>query len=139
MTTPSVKQARTTARYYGFEKVLETMPGFASLMRKRSIGDLQLFAGYVWAREGGRGECPLIRSKQVQDEAKSWSEYTWGSRTIHLLRKHHDLYSLLHELAHALGNRDKLTHGPAFRRRCIRLYKTYGDWNGVVDWEKETA
>lgn len=134
MTTPSVKQARTTARYYGFEKVLETMPGFAKLMKRRSIADLQLFAGYVWAREGGKGQCPLVRTKWVQEEKKSWSAYHWGTRTIHLLPRHHDLYSLLHELAHALGNRDKLTHGPAFRQRCIRLYKTYGDWNGVVDW-----
>lgn len=51
---------------------------------------------------------------------------------IRLLRKHRDVGTLLHELAHALGNRDKYTHGPAFRSRCLRLFKQYGDWNGEV-------
>lgn len=131
-----VKQAKATARFYGFEKVLETMPGFANLMKRRPLSELQLFAGLVWAKESGRGKCPVVRLKKAQDELKSWSMYDYNTRTIFLLRMHHNVYSLLHELAHALGSHDKLTHGPAFRKRCVRLYREYGEWDGRVTWEK---
>lgn len=123
-----VKQARATARFYGFEKVLETMPGFANLMRRRSLADLQLFAGLVWAREGGKGKCPVIRPKSDGDQ--SW----FLSGVIHLSPRHRNLGTLLHELAHALGARDKLDHGPAFRKRCVRLYREYGEWDGQITW-----
>lgn len=127
-----MNQRKTSARYYLFEDLLWETPGFAHLRQRRSIHDLQLLAGLVWAREGGRGKCPVVRSKARNDV----SYYCDG--TIHLIRKHRSIGGLLHELAHALGPNDKLTHGPAFRERCIRLYKLYGEWSGNVDWDERT-
>jgi hypothetical protein len=77
--------------------------------------------------------------KRRKADDYSHYEFTPGSRkrgVIHLTRQHQNIGGLLHELAHALGHRDKLTHGPAFRRRCIRLYRTYGDWDGVVAFDR---
>lgn len=105
------------------------MPGFAELKVQRSIADLQLLAGLVWARECGVGSCPVVRPSHKRD----YSEYFYGSRAIALAPEHRCVGGLLHELAHALGINDKLTHGPAFRKRCLRLYKTYSAWNGEVE------
>jgi hypothetical protein len=124
-----VNQSRVSGRYYLFEEVLEETPGFAQLRKRRSLAELQLLAGLVWAREGGKGKCPLVRRRKQND----YSEYIHDDRIVSLAPKHRNAGGLLHEMAHALGPNDKLTHGPAFRRRCLRLYKTYGDWSGVVD------
>lgn len=124
-----MNQRKASARYYLFEDLVWTTPGFAPLRQRRSIHDLQLLAGLVWARERGRGKCPLVRPKTRNDT----SYFLEG--TIHLVPKHRNAGALLHEMAHALGSRDKLDHGPAFRNRCIRLYKTYGDWSGEIDWQ----
>lgn len=122
------RQRKTSARYYLFEEVLEGTSGFAHLRQRVPMERLQLLAGLVWAREGGRGPCPKILPL-----GHGKYSYFLGDK-IRLLPKHQDAGSLLHEIAHALGTRDKLTHGPAFRRRCIRLFKTYGDWSGQVDF-----
>ena len=124
-----MNQARVSKRYYLFEEVLEETPGFAELRRRRPMTELQLLAGLVWATEKGRGRCPLVKRRSKND----YSEYDHNTRTVALASKHQNTGGLLHEIAHALGHNDKLTHGPAFRRRCMRLYKTYGDWSGVVD------
>lgn len=124
-----MNQRKTSTRYYLFEDVLWEVPSFAQLRQRRSIAQLQLLAGLVWAREKGKGKCPLVRPK-IRNDA---SYYCDG--VIHLVPKHRSVGGLLHEMAHALGPRDRLTHGPAFRRRCFRLYKTYGDWNGEVDFK----
>lgn len=126
-----MNERKTTARYYHFEDTIWETPGFANLKRVLSVGAMQLYAGLIWSREGGRGPCPLVRPRRSKDH----SYFLAG--VIHLAKKHRNLGGLLHEIAHALGTRDKLTHGPAFQKRCVRLYKTYGDWNGVVDWEKK--
>jgi hypothetical protein len=123
-----VNQRKTSTRYYLFEDMLWEMPGFAHLKRRRALAELQLMAGLVWAREGSEAPCPTIRRKRKNDG----SYYTDGR--IFLAPKHQSAGGLLHELAHALGHRDKLTHGPAFRERCMRLYKMYGDWSGEVEW-----
>lgn len=129
-----MNQRKVTSRFYGFESVLEEMPGFAHLTRRRSIADLQLLAGIVWKAEGGRGKCPLVRTRErCKDNA---SFYVYDDRIVHLHQKHKNFGGLLHELAHALGPHDKLAHGPAFRRRCLRLYQLYGEWNGRVDEEE---
>lgn len=128
-------KAKVTAAFYGFEKVLETLPAFAGLRKRRSIEQLQLVAGYVWAREGGKAACPVVRPRDHPDHSECVFD---KPPTIRLARKHRNLVSLLHELAHALGPHDKLDHGPAFRKRCIRLYREYGDWNGEVSWDKPT-
>ncbi len=122
-----MNQRKASARFYLFEDVLWETGEFSHLRRRRSITDLQLLAGLVWKAEKGRGECPLIRSKQTND----YSYFL--DRTIHLARKHKSIGGLLHEMAHALGPFDKLAHGPAFRKRCFHLYKTYGEWSGKVD------
>lgn len=124
----AMNQQKTSARYYLFEDLVWSTPGFAHLRRRRSIYDLQLLAGLVWAREKGKGLCPLVRPR----DSKDWSYFCDG--TIHLARDHRGIGGLLHELAHALGRNDKLMHGPAFRKRCIHLYKTYGEWSGAIDW-----
>jgi hypothetical protein len=123
-----MNQRQVSARYYLFEDVIWETPSFEPLRRKRPISDLQLLAGLVWARENGKGKCPLVRAKLKNDYS-----YHCGD-VIHLARKHRSIGGLLHEMAHALGPNDKLTHGPAFRRRCLRLYKTYGEWSGNVDF-----
>lgn len=122
-----MNQRKANARYYGFEEVLWDMPCFAPLRKRRPIAELQLLAGLVWAREKGRGPCPT-----VEPSAGEWSCYEYGARKVQLIVEHRNVGGLLHEMAHALGPWDKLTHGPAFRERCLRLYRTYGDWNGAV-------
>jgi hypothetical protein len=123
-----MNQRKVSTRYYLFEDMLWETSGFASLKKFRPMAELQLLAGLVWAREKGRGKCPIIRAKLRND----YSYHCDG--VIHLARKHRSVGGLLHEMAHALGPNDKLTHGPTFRRRCFRLYKTYGEWNGSVDF-----
>lgn len=122
-----VNAAKTTRRFYGFEATLEEMPNFAALKKQRSLAELQLCAGYVWACERGRGKCPLVRPRPGDT-----SYYVWSTRAVELAPKHRNFCGLLHELAHALGTRDKLEHGPAFRKRCLRLYMEYGGWDGKV-------
>ena len=135
MSDDATKQRRISKQYYLFEDVLWQLPGFVGLKKPISIAALQLYAGLIWTKEGRKDPCPLIRPRHSsQAKEKPASYYLDG--VIHLLPKHRNLACMLHELAHALGNRDKQTHGAAFRRRCIRLYKEYGGWNGVVDWER---
>ena len=124
-----MNQRKVSARYYLFEEVVEQTPGFANLRKRMPIGRLQLLAGLVWARESGRGPCPPIIPLKRNGK---YSYFLNGK--IRLLPKHRNIGSVLHELAHALGTRDKLTHGPAFRERCIRLYREYGEWSGEIDW-----
>jgi hypothetical protein len=125
-----LKQHKATREFYGFEGVIEKMPAFAHLRKLRAIADLQLLAGLVWAREGGKGKCPLVEHRWTGDT----SYYLYRpDHKIQLVAKHRNFAGLLHELAHALGTYDKIEHGPAFRKRCLRLYKTYGDWNGIVE------
>lgn len=121
--------------YYLFEEILEEMPSFAHLRRARPLAELQLLAGLVWARERGAGPCPVVRTWDKGDE----SEYEYPSQrgaqgVVRLGRQHRNAAGVLHELAHALGPRDKYYHGRAFRKRCLRLFKVYGDWDGTADW-----
>lgn len=126
----STNEQTTSARYYLFEELLYETSSFTLLKQTRSVHDLQLLAGLVWAREGGKGPCPLVLPRRSKKDDYSY----FKDGKILLASHHHTFASLLHELAHALGSSDKLTHGPAFRRRCIHLYKTYGEWNGEVDF-----
>lgn len=130
-----MNQRKASARYYLFEDLLWEAPAFAHLARLRSIADLQILAGLVWAREGGCGKCPVVEQLDSGDT----SHYCFQARAVRLVRKHRGAGGLLHELAHALGYWDKLTHGPAFRARCMRLYKMYGDWDGRIDWGDDAA
>lgn len=123
------RQRRESVRYFGFEDIIEKLPSFAELRRLRPVKELQDVALNVWHSEGGSGEC--FRVVAVPNGKYSWCHYT--KRTIELVPKHRNVGSVLHELAHALTMRDKLAHGPAFRRRCIRLYKVYGGWSGEVE------
>jgi hypothetical protein len=126
-----LNQRKTNARFLGFEQLLEETPGFAHLRKRRAIAELQILAGLVWAREGGRGACPVVRP--VPDGPSSY--WAPASRQIQLIPAHRSAGGLLHELAHALGTRDRYEHGPAFHKRCIRLYREYGDWSGNVDFD----
>lgn len=127
----ALRKRKANVRYFGFEETLEKMPAFAMMRAQRSVAELQLLAGLVWAQECGKGKCPLVRPS-----AGERSYYKFATRAIELIPKHRNIGSLLHEIAHALGAHDKLDHGPAFRSRCIRLYKLYGGWDGTVDWTK---
>lgn len=127
------RQRKESVRFYSFEDLLFEFEGCEVLKRRMSITQLQLCAGYVWAREGRSPEtCPVIRPRRQPDSSYWWPGEAGGRDTIHLIQKHRSLGGLLHELAHALGRRDKLNHGPAFRKRCLRLYAEYGDWNGRI-------
>lgn len=121
-----MNQRKASARYYLFEDVLWETPGFARVKQIRPIAELQVLAALVWAREG-KGACPEVRARDHKDH----SYYEYGGH-IYLARAHRSIGGVLHELAHALGPNDKLTHGPAFRARCMRLYEMYGDWNGRI-------
>jgi hypothetical protein len=123
-----MNQRKVSTRYYLFEDVLWETTSFAHIRQRRPIGELQFFAELVWKAEKGKGKCPLVKTKKRND----FSYYDHQDRLIVLARKHRSLGGLLHELAHALGNFDKLTHGPAFRKRCFRLYEAYGEWDGRV-------
>ena len=128
-----VNQRKTTARFYAFEDLVWTMPGFAHLKQPVSIADLQALAALVWKAEGGKGAPPTVHRRAPRTKV---SHYCYDDHEIHLAPKHQNLGGLLHEVAHALGRHDKLTHGPAFRRRCMRLYHEYGAWDGKATWEK---
>jgi hypothetical protein len=135
-----VNQRKASARYYLFEDVLWEAQSFAPLRQQRPIAELTLLAGLVWAKENGKGPCPTVRAI---GKAPS-SDYTSSGKrgvagVIRLASKHQSLGGLLHELAHALGHNDKLTHGPAFRQRANRLYKVYGGWNGVIAFDRTKA
>jgi hypothetical protein len=123
-----MNQRNATARFIGFEDVIWQTPGFAHLKQRRKVADLQILAGLVWARERGKGKCPTV--KPIPDGKCSW--WVEAKREVQLVPAHRSVGGLLHELAHALGVRDKYDHGPAFQRRCLRLYKTYGDWSGAI-------
>lgn len=125
------EQSKVSLTFYCFEKTLEAMPGFAHLRRRRSLADLQLLAGLVWAREGGRGKCPTVSAIPGHT-----SHYWYDDRRVTLAPPHRNAAGVLHEMAHALGPRDKLAHGPAFRKRCIRLYREYSEWDGTVSFDK---
>lgn len=128
-----MNQRKVSARYYLFEQVLEQTPGFAALRRRRTMAWLRRLAERVWTMEGARGKCPVVQPRAALDCSNY--VYTPGageSGVISLAPKHRNSGGLLHEMAHALGHYDKYAHGPAFRRRCLRLYKDYGHWNGEV-------
>jgi hypothetical protein len=123
-----MNQRKASARFYLFEDVVWECPSFAPLLKPKSIRELRYFAAWVWIREGAKGHAPTILPKATNDHS-----YYMDGR-IHLARKHRNVAGLLHELAHALGHHDKLAHGPAFRKRCFRLYQQYGGWSGKVDF-----
>lgn len=123
-----MNQRKASARYYLFEDVVWECPSFAPLRKPKSIRDLRYLAARVWLRENVRRPVPSVAAKATNDHS-----YYMDGR-IHLARKHRNVGGLLHELAHALGHNDKLAHGPAFRRRCFRLYQQYGGWSGKVDF-----
>lgn len=132
-----MNQRKVSARYYLFEDVLWEADSFAPLRVKKPIAELETLAALVWAAECGRGPCPTIRGIGKAPA----SDYTWsGERgvpgVIRLASHHQSLGGLLHELAHALGHNDKLTHGPAFRKRAMHLYKTYGGWSGFLAFDR---
>lgn len=127
-----MNQATATSHFVGFEEVLWSAESFAHLRRRWRTGDLQLLAGFVWARERGSGPCPAVLP--IPDAKCSW--WVADKREVRLVPAHRSPGGLLHELAHALGNHDKLDHGPAFRKRCIRLYKLYGDWSGEIAFDR---
>jgi hypothetical protein len=127
-----VNQRKTSARYYLFEELLEQTDEFAPLRRRASLASLQCLAALVWVREGRAGSAPTVKIRRSNKSSHYlYSPGTTG--TIHLASKHLNAGALLHEMAHALGHHDKLTHGPAFQKRCLRLYREYGDWSGQVD------
>lgn len=130
-------QRKASARYYLFEDIVWETPSFADLKKLRPLKELQLLACLIWVREKGPGPCPSVRAignKPCSDYLTSGQRGVGG--VISLAKQHQSLGGLLHEIAHALGPNDKLTHGPAFRKRCTRLYKDYGGWSGEIDWEK---
>lgn len=128
-----MNQRKTTRRFYDFEEIVWIAPSFTALKRTASIDDLQALAALVWQAEGGKGPPPTVHRRKPRTK---FSFYVYDDNEIHLAPKHQHLGGMLHEMAHALGRHDKLTHGPAFRRRCLRLYRVYGGWDGQVTWEK---
>lgn len=134
----ALNERRESRRYYNFEDVLWMAPSFAPLRKRMAVGELRLMADLVWQAEKGCGPCPVIKCIGNKPESYYLTSTKRGvPGTIRLILKHQNAAGLLHEIAHALGPHDKLTHGPAFRRRCLRLYRTYGNWSGEVDF-KET-
>lgn len=132
-----MNQRKVSGRYYLFEDVLWEAESFAPLRVKKPIAELEMLACLVWAKEGGKGPCPIVRSigkAPASDYTSSGQRGVAG--VIRLASKHQSLGGLLHELAHALGHNDKLTHGPAFRTRAMRLYKTYGGWSGEIAFDR---
>lgn len=125
------KEAKVTLTFYLFEKTLEALPNFKHLCKKRKILELQVLADLVWLAENGRGAVPVV-SAASGPKSHFWHE----ERKITLIPKHRNAAGVLHEMAHALGVRDKQAHGPAFRTRCLRLYRDYGDWDGTVDFDR---
>lgn len=130
--TVAAKQRKQSIKVYGFEDLLFEFDGCETLKRRMPIAQLQLCAGYVWAREGEKRKCPVVRPKAKNDFSQWHSGASDEGGTIYLTPKHRNLGGLLHEMAHALGRKDKYHHGPAFVKRCLRLYSFYGDWDGRV-------
>lgn len=132
-----MNQSKVSERYYLFEDVLWEAVSFAPLIEKKPMAELVALASLVWAAEGGKGPCPIVRGIG-KAEASDWtaSPKRGVPSVIRLASRHQSLGGLLHELAHALGPHDKLTHGPAFRKRAMHLYKVYGGWNGEIAFDR---
>lgn len=130
------RNRRISERFWHFEEVLSESPGFAVLKSgPLSLFCLQLYADLIWKHERGVGPPPVVKGRRQNNESVYTSPKRPGEpATIQLCPSDRTLWGLLHEIAHALGPQDKLDHGPAFRRRCIRLYKFYGGWSGQVDF-----
>ena len=133
-----MNQSKVSERYYLYEDVLWEAPSFKPLKAKKRIRDLVALAELVWVTERGKGPCPTVRGIGLAPA----SDFTYPTKRgapgrIRLAKQHQSLGGLLHELAHALGPNDKLTHGPAFRKRATHLYKVYGGWSGEIDFDKK--
>src|SRR4051812_26219269 len=74
-----MNQRKVSARYYLFEDLIWELPGFAALKRTVPIDNLQLYAGYVWAREGAKAPCPVVRTRRAKNDA-SFYEAPWNGR-----------------------------------------------------------
>lgn len=133
-----MNQRKTSQRFWHFEDVLSESPGFAPLRSgPLSILCLQIYSDLVWKHEGGSGPPPVVKPRRKNDESLFIGATRSGEpATIQLCPGHRNLWGLLHELAHALGPNDKLDHGPAFRRRVMRLYRFYGGWDGEIGFDR---
>lgn len=111
---------------YRFE--LNLLSGKIAATENRSMAQLQRLAGYVWRAERLTAPAPRVVAGQgIWHEAHTCQSYYWSTGNVIVLARHQRTAAvLLHELAHAMGARDKLHHGPAFTRRVLYLYARYG-------------
>jgi hypothetical protein len=64
-----MNQRKVSARYHLFEDLIWELPGFAALKRTVPIDNLQLYAGYVWAREGAKAPCPVVKARRPTNDS----------------------------------------------------------------------
>lgn len=91
----------------------------------RPIGELQHLANAI--RRHYRIERPLkvVAGDGLRSNGACRVSFQMGSR-IELSRTMRNYLILTHEMAHWLGPRDKIAHGPAFRRRYATLLVKLG-------------
>lgn len=121
-----MSQAHASRRAYAFNRgLLELSP---YLREDRPIAHLRSLSTVVWRREARlKHAAPKIVAGAGWDLGPKWGLTSYSQKgLIVLTRDQRNIGVLLHELAHALGPHDKLTHGPAFIERLVRLLHLYG-------------
>ncbi len=107
----SVRAMLYTKQLYRAE--VELMNAKPQLKRDKGIGELRRIA---------QRECPGVKVVAGRGASIKGNLYSFAQGNLIVLkRSQRCLGVLLHELAHVQGNQREYDHGPAFRRRYLRL------------------
>jgi hypothetical protein len=99
------------------------------MLAERPMAELQRLAARVWVHEGGQRPRPaVVAGRGDRSRCDMWED---GTAVIVLSRGQRCIYTLLHEIAHALGTLREADHGPTFTERLLFLYGTYGRANPI--------
>jgi len=120
MTTPQ-QRALNTRRLYAFEATVLKLNPYLSMQRNKLW--LVEQAELIWVGEGGNFVEP--RPELYFNDALKLS-YSQSGHGIHFAKGQHDLMTLIHELAHALGPEHEEIHGRSFVVRYFRMLVAHG-------------
>jgi len=119
MTTPQ-QRAANTRRLYAFEATVLKLNPYLSMQRNKLW--LVEQSRYIWIVERGSiFGCPEL---YFNDALKL--SYSQSGHGIHFAKDQHDLMTLIHELAHALGPEHEEVHGGSFVARYFSMLVDHG-------------
>lgn len=95
---------------------------------ERSIDELRAMTARIWRHEAPAATPmpAVVAGRGCIGSSSLLSFYEPNQHRIVLCRQQRNFGVLLHEIAHALGPRDRISHGPAFIDRVLGLYVQYG-------------